>query len=251
MRKTFWTVLGAGAALVVLSAQVPAEVQTVNDAAQALGGKDRVQAVKTIVIEGEGSSWGAVGGPSPLGAQNLTKVADYKQFIDVARERMRATSTRTLQFPFALATVTRPDQRLDGDLAFNIGGGRGGANAVNRVNAAAWKQRRLDFLSYPITIVRAALHPGARLANLRMQNGQELVDVTTVLGEKMTLAVDTVTKLPSSVSWMVSDNNLGDITIQVSFAQYRGRRRPEAAEEDLDENRQVEHGRAVHREKHG
>jgi hypothetical protein len=101
MRQTFWTVLIAGAALVALSAQAPAELQIVNDAAQALGGKDRVQAVKTIAIEGEGSSWGAVGGPSPLGAQNLTKVTEYRQLIDVARERMRVTSTRTLQFPFA------------------------------------------------------------------------------------------------------------------------------------------------------
>ena len=220
MRQTFWTVLIAGAALVVLSAQAPAELQIVNDAAQALGGKDRVQAVKTIAIEGEASNWAAVGGPSPVGAQNLTKVTEYRQLIDVARERMRVTSTRTLQFPFALATVTRPDQRLDGDIAFNIGGGRGGANAATRANAAAWKQRRLDFLSYPITIVRAALHPGAKLTNLRMQAGQQLVDVTTVLGERMTLAIDNVTKLPSSVSWATSDDNLGDITIQVSFAQY-------------------------------
>ena len=248
MRTNLWTVLILGGALAIVSAQTPVELQVVNDAAQALGGKDRVLAVKTIAIEGDASSWGAVGGPSPAGAQNLTKVSDYRQSIDVAREQMRVTSTRTLQFPFALATVTRTDQRLDGDMAFNVGGGRGGANAANRANAAAWRQRRLDFLSHPITIVRAALHPGAKLTNARMQNGQQLVDLTTVVGDKLTLAVDNQTKLPSAVSWMVSDDNLGDITIQVSFAQYRGYRRSQAAEEDHDEDRQVDDQRPGHQQ---
>src|SRR5262245_40453112 len=123
MRKRLWTVLVAGCVLTVVMwatsamwAQSSPELQIVNDAAQALGGKERVLAVQSIAIEGEASSWGAVGGPTPMGAQNLTKVTDYKQSIDVMRERMRVTSTRTLQFPFALATVTRTNQGLDGDL---------------------------------------------------------------------------------------------------------------------------------------
>ena len=36
------------------------EQQTINGAAEALGGSDRIQAVKTIVLEGEGTraTWG-------------------------------------------------------------------------------------------------------------------------------------------------------------------------------------------------
>jgi len=226
MRRVIFTLVATGTALVVASAQTPAGRQVVNDAAQALGGKDRIEAVKTLIIEGEASSWGAVGGVRPDGPQNLTKVTDYKQGIDVARERMRVTETRTLQFPFALATVTRQDLRLDGDLAFNVpaagaaAAGRGGAPMPNRANAAVWRQRRADFLSHPIIAVRAALHPGAKLGDARTQAGQQLVDVTTVVGELFTLAVDASTKLPASVTWMTSDDNLGDIAIQTSFAQY-------------------------------
>ena len=82
---------------------------------------------------------------SPQAEQDLTKVTDFRERIDLAG-RMRMTATRTLQFPFALATVQKQDQGLAGDIAYNIGGFFGGT-APLRLDREATHQRRIEMLS--------------------------------------------------------------------------------------------------------
>ena len=55
MKRTTWLALFAAAALTACSQATP-EQQIINDAAAALGGRDRILAVKTLVIEGEGTN---------------------------------------------------------------------------------------------------------------------------------------------------------------------------------------------------
>ena len=60
MKRWLW--IAGVAVLSVGCAQVPPEMQVVDDAAAALGGRDRIQSVKTLIIEGEG--------PAPNVGQN-------------------------------------------------------------------------------------------------------------------------------------------------------------------------------------
>ena len=53
MKRIFLLLIAAAA---TACTQATPEQQIVNDAAAALGGRDRVLAVKTLVIEGEGSA---------------------------------------------------------------------------------------------------------------------------------------------------------------------------------------------------
>jgi hypothetical protein len=197
-------------------AQVPPEMQVVNDAAAALGGKDRVQAVKTLIIEGEGPAPNAGQNRMPDDELPVWKVTEFKRSIDLVNGRTRVQQLRTAQFLFAGATIQRQNQALDGDVAYNVGQ----EGNATRAGEAAARERRIELLHHPITIVRAALDPAAKVTNLRQQGIDRVVDVTTAKGDTLTLVVDGTTRLPSRVTSMADNPNMGDVAIVTSFSGY-------------------------------
>jgi hypothetical protein len=221
MRRLIWT-LGA-AALVGACNQTPPEMQVINDAAAALGGADRVAAVKTLIMEGEGYDQAVGGSQTPVAPQNSFRVTEYRRTLDLEHGRTRVQQIRTAQFPFALAVVTPQDMRLDGDIAYNVGGAPsadGTPPQPARAPVAVGRARRLEMLQHPLTIVRAALDPAAKVANLREEDNQPHVDITTAAGDVVTLAIDPSNKLPTHVSYPGYDPNWGDIVIEAQFSGY-------------------------------
>src|ERR1700722_13042470 len=95
------------------------ELKVVRAAAVAMGGQDRIQAAKTLVVEGEGDAPNLGQNVTPDGDLPVWKVTEYKRTIDLANGRMRTQQLRTAQFLFALATVQWQNQGLDGDIAYN------------------------------------------------------------------------------------------------------------------------------------
>src|SRR5262249_56484057 len=89
--------------LAVLAAsctQAPPEQQIVNDAAAAMGGRDRILAVKSLVIEGTGTN-GNMGQDMTMDASSQAfNLTDYKRTIDVAGGRWRLGQTRTPNFAY-------------------------------------------------------------------------------------------------------------------------------------------------------
>ena len=75
------------------------------------------------------------------------------------------------------------------------------------------RDRRIEVLHHPITDRAAALDPAAKVTNLRQQGNDQLVDVTTAKGDVLTLGVDGTTKLPSRVTSMADNANMGDVAI--------------------------------------
>lgn len=214
MKRMLWSALAV--ALAAACAQTPPEARVISDAAEALGGGDRLQAVRTLTLEGGGTD-GAVGGSvTPTAPPNTFKVTEYRRTYDLANGRMNVQQVRTAQFAFANAVVTRQNQSLDGDIAFNVG--QNGMPA--RASDEAARNRRLEMLQHPIAVVRAALDPAAKVTNLRTEDGQPHVDVTTANGDTVTLAVDPATKLPTHVSFLSYDANWGDIVIEAQFSEY-------------------------------
>jgi len=193
------------------------EMQLVRAAADAMGGLNRVEDVKTLVLEGEGESPNLGQNVTPDGDLPVWKVTEFKRSLDVANGRMREQQLRTAQFLFAGATVQRQSSGLDGDIAYAIGPD----GSVRRASDATAQERRIVLLHHPLTIVRAALEPNARLSNLRQQGTEQLVDITTARGEKLTLAVHSATKLPASVSSMADNPNLGDVAIVTRFLDWQ------------------------------
>ena len=233
--KPFVTALLIGMCAAGLQAQPASDArEVVTRAAEALGGLDRVMALKTLQIIGYGELAYMNGGGNitadPDAPQKWQKVLDYTRTIDLEHGRTRVQQRLKMDFVFASEVgqlgLNRTSETLDGDVAYNIGAGflaapQGGAPQPQAAGAAAARQRRVELLAHPITIVRAALDGTSRLSNLRLQGTLQLVDVTVRQGDTLTLAVDAAaTNLPAWVSYVGPNINLGDVTYKTAFAGY-------------------------------
>src|SRR5262245_30243841 len=194
------------------------EQQIVDDAAAALGGRDRLLAVKTITIEGEGTNGNLGQDMTPEATSQTFTISGYTRAVDVANHRARVEQTRTPQFAYFQGP--QPQKQvlgIDGDVGYNVAAN----GTATRVANAVAKDRRLELYHHPVTIVRAALDPAAKLTNPRTANGQQVVDITTADGLTFTLATDASSKLPSRVVSMTDNTNLGDVSVETTFADYQ------------------------------
>jgi hypothetical protein len=106
---------------------------------------------------------------------------------------------------------------LDGEVGYNVGANGSAA----RTSEAVARERAAEFHHRPITIIRAALAQGAQLSNPRTVANERVVDVVTAGGSRFTLATDGATTLPTRVVSMMDKLNLGDVALEMSFADYR------------------------------
>ncbi len=197
--------------------RAPLERTVIEDAAKALGGKERIETLKSLTIEGAGTDTNLGQNVTPEGELPVWKVTGYKLTVDPGGLRMRVQQTRVAQFLYALATVQRQDQGLDGESAYNVAAD----GAVTRASDAIAHDRRVALLHHPITIIRAALDPAAKVANLRRQGNQQRVDITTAKGDAVSLIVDGRTHLPAAVISMADHPNLGDVSVETTFSAYQ------------------------------
>jgi metallo-beta-lactamase superfamily protein len=231
MRTRTWTALALVTACTFLSAQTPSTptagaLRLATGAADALGGKDRLLAIKTLKIYGYGQLAYQNGGgnitASPDAPQKWVNINGSQRTIDLEHNRMRLQQRQVQDFVFAYErnmTGRGPAavQMLDDDVAFNVGpDGR-----ATRASDAVARQRRIEMLNTPVTIVRAALDPSTKLSNLRTIGKVQAVDLITKKGDSLTLAVDPDTRLPAWVSWVAPDGNLGDVRFRTSFVGYQ------------------------------
>jgi glyoxylase-like metal-dependent hydrolase (beta-lactamase superfamily II) len=190
--------------------------RVISAAADALGGRDKIMAVKTLAMEGSGIAPNIGQNPFPEGPLPTWWVPEFKRTIDLANGRARTEQHRIAMFAFALATDLRQSQSLDGDVAFNINA----EGRAQRAGDAAVADRRIEMLGTPVTIVRAALDPAAKVGAPRKKGRDDVVDITTAKGDKLTLTVDGATHLPMSVNWLSASENLGDVVNTTSFEEY-------------------------------
>jgi hypothetical protein len=229
MRK-LTVMIGAIAAIgAYLYAQTPSTGGTMSlaiAAADALGGKDRILAIKTLRIDGYGQLAYQNGGGNITASldapQKWTNINGWHKTIDLEHGRMQLQQRLFQDFVFAYErnmTGRGPvvTQAIDGDIAFNLGDD---GRAV-RASEAIARERRIEMLTSPVTIVRAALDPSTKLTSLRSIGKQQMLDLTTARGDNLTLAVDSDTHLPAWVSWVGPDGNLGDVTYRTSFVGYQ------------------------------
>src|SRR6187401_1899355 len=221
------------AVVIRIAGQGTSELQLVTRAADALGGRDRVMAVKTLQIIGYGelayfNGGGNIAG-DPAAPQKWQKVLEYTRTIDLEHSRTRVQQRLKMDFVFASTAgqlgLNRTNETLDGDIAYNIGGGflaapQSGTPQPQPAGPAAARQRRVELLAHPLTIVRAALDATSKVSNLRKQGDLELVDITVRQGDLLTLAVNGTTNLPAWVSYVGPNANLGDVTYRTAFAGY-------------------------------
>jgi hypothetical protein len=211
MIATYIAMLAAGPIL----AQTP-EMAAIKSAADALGGVDRVRAIKTLVMEGEGTNPNVGQNVTPDAPLTDWKVSEYRKTIDLQHWRLHFQQRRDAKFEFSMANINRQNFVLDGDLSFNVD--REGKPA--RAPDAVLRDRRIEMLNHPIAIVRAALDGIMVPSDLRNEGKDQAIDLKTAQGDELTLTLDPATHLPASLRWISSSDNLGDIHNQTFYSDY-------------------------------
>ena len=142
-------------------------LQVVDDTAEALGGRARVEAVRTLVLEGEGEQPNIGQNMAPDADLPVWTVTQYKRTLDLENGRMRVQATRVPAFPFPVAEQ-RQDFGVDGEVAYTV---NANGMAARNSEQLVW-DRRVELLHHPIAVVRAALADGARVSNLNARRIQ-------------------------------------------------------------------------------
>src|SRR5262245_62602619 len=112
----------------------PLEQQIVNDAAAALGGRDRILAVKTLVIDGDGKNGNMGQDMTPEASSQEFQLTGYKRSIDVAGGRWRVEQTRTPNFAYFQGQ--QPQKQVfgvDGEIGYAIAANGTATRAANTV----------------------------------------------------------------------------------------------------------------------
>jgi hypothetical protein len=197
--------------------RTPSELRPIIEAADAMGGREKILTVKTLTIDGEGDSPNVGQNTTPDGELPNWKVTEFRRVIDVEHHRMRVQQLRTAQFLFANSNTQRQAQGLDGNIAFNIGEN----GKATRASESAMRDRRVEMLHHPLVIVREALDgPQVKVTGVRTAGNQTVLEIETGKDEHLTLAIDATTKLPSRMTSMSYNANLGDVAIDTTFADY-------------------------------
>jgi len=201
------------AATITACTPAPPERQFLDDALSALGGRGRVEAVRTLTIEGEGVNYNLGQDLQPEAATQTFAITDYRRVIDVANSRQRVEQTRTPRFAyFQGPQPQRQVQALDGAVAFNVNA----QGQAARLGALSERDRHHDFYHHPLTLLRAALHPQAAVANVRAVGTARQADITTPAGPVLTLSIDAA-GVPLSISSKAYHPNLGDVIVTTQF----------------------------------
>lgn len=196
----------------------------VQRAAKALGGEEKVQAVKSITAFGYAqlvymSGEGRIDG-SPDAPQKTIAANDLTRVYDLEHDRFQQRERRSNQFPFLLPwghSWMLQDLRLDGDVAYNITP----QGAPQRV--ARWSDldgvhmRRMWMLNNPVVLVRNLLDPNTALSPPRVKNGRTYIDAVLKSGDKLTAGF-AANGLPASISWSNPHTNYGQINLTTSFS---------------------------------
>ena len=141
-KRILWAAVAASltvaALLTRLDAQQPSAAATlVADAAQALGGRDRIEALRSIRMIGYGEMIDGFGlsniAADRYAPERLNNLLEFERTFDLTNDRMRTRVRRRTNFTFANAGanlgLVRVNEVLDGQIAFNVAE-NGNANRV-------------------------------------------------------------------------------------------------------------------------
>ncbi len=214
------------------TATAPASARAaIEAAATAIGGIDRVRSVKNITLIGYGYYAYQMGfanvTASPLAAKRTMGASNLRRIYDLEHNRFRQSENRNMNFTFARSTLTSwmpYNTNLDGDIAFDIAPD-GKAARITRWNSTAHflegqHMRRMWMMNNPVVALRRALDPATQVTNLHVENGQQVVDIVLVEGDKFSMGFDARTRLPAWVRWSNPHNNFGQLTFTTYLDGY-------------------------------
>ena len=227
MRKV-QTRVAAFAVTIVLCALSGGEVRgqantaagVVQAAATAMGGADRLKAVRNITLRGYGmyvyqNGAGRITG-EPEAPEKYIAANDMERIYDLEHNRLRISERRNNLFPFLGIDAHAWNQQvqgLDGDTLVNVQQARAVRGATGGEQA---RQRRIWLWNNPAAMIRAMMDSSARLSPPRREGAVQVIDVTLANGDKFSTAFR-VDNLPAWIRWVQPVSSFGQLTFTTHF----------------------------------
>lgn len=227
MRVTCGAVIVLASLAAACESSPSPERQLVDRAIAWMGGIDRLTAVRSLVIEGDGTVtlFGQALGSGGIPPFPEWRVTGWRRTLDLTGNRMSERQVRVPLFTSEFAPPPPLSGGLDGAVGYDVAPD----GTARRTSAAVAAERRIEMLHHPLVLLRAAMQPGARLANRRVQSGYEVIDLTTAERDIVSLGFDPAFGM-LTMAWSPSyQRNLGDVTVETGFYRYveeRGLRLP-------------------------
>lgn len=210
--------VGAGCAHGAPGAQPVEPAQRVLDATvAAVGGRDAIMAVRTLVLEGAGRGFYLGQGQRPDNGTLPYRITELRRAVDLVHGRWRQRQTVTPEWAAQSPGRSTETTALDGAIGFDLEDGA----AATRSSDAVGRDRRTELRQSLLGVLQLALAPGARATNLRSVGANEVIDVHAPDGQVLTLTTDGSSRLPVSVASMTHEDTLGDVTVETEFAGYQ------------------------------
>lgn len=203
-------------ALAIASNSLPAQGSaTLDAAARAMGGKDRVLAVRTLILEGRGENLNFGQNYTP-DADTKFEVTSFRRATDYANKRWLLDQTREPRFVTAVTTPQRQRLGVDGDVAYNIATN----GSMARAAAVVATDRANELLHYPVGFLQAAYAPGTEVTEDQPRGNLRWVRIN-VAGNKFAMLVDPATNLPVRTQKIVYQPMLGDAMLETEFSDWQ------------------------------
>ncbi len=180
------------------SAQMSAQ-SVLEDAAEAMGGLDRIRGIDSLLMTGFSQTLNQDGGSSPSSHPKAPKKwaaqNDVERYFDLDDLSAYQTHRQGYLFPFALAFghSWAPSSQI-----------QEGVNALN----------------HPLIALRAALEGSTELGAVSIEGDNIVVELTLQDDTVLWLGINQLNKLPAWVRWMGPHANLGQVTYTTWFTGY-------------------------------
>ncbi|MDG2091591.1 MAG: MBL fold metallo-hydrolase [Gammaproteobacteria bacterium] len=182
-----------------VSAQMMSAESVLEEAAEAMGGIDRIRNIDTLMMTGFSQTLNQDGGsgPSshPKAPLKLAVQNGVERYFDLNNLRAYQTHRQGFLFPFALAFghAWAPSSQI-----------QEGVNALN----------------HPVAALRAAFEESAQLGSVSIEDDNIVVQFTLADNTVLWLGINQLNKLPAWVRWMGPHANLGQVTYTSWFTGY-------------------------------
>lgn len=207
--------LAASALALSAAGSLAAQNRTLDAVARAMGGKDNILAVRTLVLEGRGEQLNFGQNHTPM-ADTKFDVTSYRFAMDLANGRHLIDATREPRFTTGNMAPQRIRLGLDKDVAYGILPN----GTMTRAGAQAAADRAHNTVLHPIGFLQAAYATGTRVSDAAAGPDARLVRID-VGGKTYAMTVDTRTNLPTRIETRMDQPMLGDVAQVLETSDYQ------------------------------
>ena len=211
----------------VVHAQAGTARGVVEAAAKALGGADRINAIRNVTLTGYGQYAYQFGGGritgEPTAPEKYIAANELRRYYDLQNGRFRMMERRNMLFPFLAPfghSWALVNQSLDGDLAYDISNEKAirvARESDNPLQVDGVHVRRMLMVTNPLVLVRTLMDPATKMTAPRNQGGLRVLEVTLKEGDRLTAAF-AASGLPAWIRWSARHTNTGQMNFTTSYS---------------------------------